>query len=81
MAVFQVAQSLNRDLLSNFWVTIYKPCEIYKRIYDMYREAYFRAKIFTNGVNMGLLDPKMLLTKCVYKSDIFNIRCIKRIWN
>ena len=31
-----------------------KPCEIYRRMYDLYREAFFSQKMFTNGLNMGL---------------------------
>ena len=30
----------------------YKPCEIYLRICDVYREACFSQKMFTNGLNM-----------------------------
>ena len=32
-----------------------KPCEIYKRICGVYGEACFNQKMFTNGINMGLL--------------------------
>ena len=31
-----------------------KPCEIYKRMCDMHREACFSPEKFTNGLNMGL---------------------------
>ena len=31
-----------------------KPCEIYRRMFDVYREAYFSQKMFTNEINMGL---------------------------
>ena len=31
-----------------------KPCEIYRRMYDLYREVHFYQKMFTNGLNMDL---------------------------
>ena len=31
-----------------------KPCEIYKRTCDVYQEACFGQKMFTNGLNMDL---------------------------
>ena len=31
-----------------------KPCEIYRRIWEVYREAYFSIKMFTNMLNMSL---------------------------
>ena len=31
-----------------------KPCEIDRRMYDVYVEAGFNQKMFTNGLNMGL---------------------------
>ena len=30
------------------------PCEIYRRMCDVYREACFSQKMFTNGLNMSL---------------------------
>ena len=33
-----------------------KPCKIYWRMYDIYEEACFSTKMFTNGLNMGLLQ-------------------------
>ena len=38
-----------------FWVPEKcKLCELYKRTCDVYGEACFSQKIFTNGLNMGL---------------------------
>ena len=33
----------------------YKPCEIYRRMCDAYREACFSQKMFTSGLNIGFL--------------------------
>ena len=33
---------------------MYKPCEIYRRMSEVYREAYFIRKMFPNGENMGV---------------------------
>ena len=32
-----------------------KPCEIYRRMYNVYRKAFLVQKIFTDELNMGLL--------------------------
>ena len=31
-----------------------KSCEIYRKMYDVYTEAYYSQKMFTNRINMGL---------------------------
>ena len=36
----------------------YKPCEIYRRISDVYREACFSLKMFINGLNISLPGSK-----------------------
>ena len=51
----QHAPALNRDLSSNFlFADKYEPCEVYKKIYNVYRKVWFSKIIFTNGQNMGL---------------------------
>ena len=32
----------------------YKQCEIYGKVFDVYIEACFSQKMFSNGINMGL---------------------------
>ena len=47
--------SLNRGLSWNFLVfEKYKPCEIYRRKWDVYREACFSQRILKNGLNIDL---------------------------
>ena len=31
-----------------------KHCEVYRRMYDVYRRVFFNKKIFTDELNMGL---------------------------
>ena len=44
-----------RSLIKFFKNEKFKPYKIYRRMFDMYREAGFSFKIFTSGLNMDLL--------------------------
>ena len=47
-----------------------KPCEIYKRISDLYKESCFSQKIFTNVLNKGL---PLKVEKTIHEVDcLFN---------
>ena len=42
-----------RSVIKSLLAEKYKPYKIYRRMCDMYREACFSQKMFTNGLNIG----------------------------
>ena len=51
----QTTLKVNRDMSPNFlWLRSANQCECYRRMWDVYGEAYLSKTMFINGLNIGL---------------------------